>query len=143
MSGRKDDTNKSRMDLLSPRLLLDAGLVMGFGSKKYGEKNFLGLEKHRVVAALGRHLMEYSLGGEDSDTGLSHLAHIVANAVILHEIDEVKRGQNDGNSRTCGCNCERDWSGDINNLSCGTSELGDCSTRGSGQSSGGVDNRYS
>jgi hypothetical protein len=75
--GRKDDTDKIRMELLPPEALVGTAQVLTFGAKKYADRNWeQGIKYSRVYGALLRHLNAY-WGGEDTDpeTGLSHLHH--------------------------------------------------------------------
>lgn len=65
--------------------LLDVTRVFEFGSLKYGDYNYqLGIETSLFFDAAFRHMAAY-WGGEDSDpeSGLPHLAHAVANLLML------------------------------------------------------------
>jgi hypothetical protein len=62
---------------------------MTFGAKKYGDQNWRGgLAWTRVLGAAMRHLLAF-LGGEDKDpeTGISHLAHLGACAMMMLEYE--------------------------------------------------------
>jgi dATP/dGTP diphosphohydrolase len=75
--GIKNDSEKVRLDLLSPIWLLGVGSVLTFGARKYAAHNWRkGLERSRLLGAALRHILAY-LGGEDYDleTGLLHLYH--------------------------------------------------------------------
>lgn len=83
--GRKDDSSKPRMDLISPYAMEELGKVLAYGAKKYADRNWeKGIAWSRIVAALLRHLFAY-LRGElvDPESGLSHLAHVLCNAHFL------------------------------------------------------------
>ena len=76
-TGKKHDSSKIRMDLLSPIALEEIAKVMTFGAKKYGDNNWRnGLAWSRVIGALLRHVFAF-IRGEDTDpeSGLSHLSH--------------------------------------------------------------------
>ena len=83
--GKKNDTEKARMDLISPPAMFALARILGFGSKRYGDRNWeLGIKYGRVMAALQRHLLAW-WGGEDLDpeTGENHLHHVLCNAMFL------------------------------------------------------------
>lgn len=85
-SGIKYDNQKPMFDLIDPYFLEDLAKVMTAGAQKYDRENWrLGLEVNRVLASLERHLIEIKKGVDiDSESGVSHLAHIAANAMFLH-----------------------------------------------------------
>ena len=59
--------------------------VMATGDEKYGRFNWRGGQDHTKVAdSLLRHLSAW-MGGEDNDpaSGLPHVDHVVANAMLL------------------------------------------------------------
>ncbi len=93
MEGIKFDQTKPRMDLLSADFLFGVARVLTYGAKKYSDRNYLGLDKSRVIAAAMRHLVAY-MGGEENDpeTGESHLYHAACNMMMLDDITkkEVK-----------------------------------------------------
>lgn len=87
MEGKKFDTGKPRMELLSTEALIQMANVMSYGATKYGDQNWReGLAWSRVVGAAMRHLTAFN-GGEDVDpeTGLSHIAHLACCAMFLLE----------------------------------------------------------
>lgn len=84
-TGRKDDQEKSRVDLLDPEWLEAVGRVMGFGAKKYAEDNWRGgIHYRRLLGAALRHTYAI-LRGEDNDpeTGEPHSAHLSCCAMFL------------------------------------------------------------
>lgn len=95
----KHDTGKPRYDLLPPDALKGAALAFGFGAKKYASWNYLagnGLEWMRIARAAMSHLFEWILGNElDEESGLPHLDHFVANALMLSTLVKRKRGTDD------------------------------------------------
>ena len=77
MTGRKDDSGKTRLDLLPPELLFGVGEVLGFGARKYAPRDWeKGIAYSRVFAALMRHMWAWWRGEDkDAETGLPHLWH--------------------------------------------------------------------
>jgi len=48
--------NKYRLDLIHPTVILELGKVLTYGANKYGERNYQkGLAYHRVYGAALRH----------------------------------------------------------------------------------------
>lgn len=84
---KKNDSEKSRLDLIPYGVLEELGHVLGHGAAKYGEYNWKsggGLEWKRSYAACLRHLGEWSTGQNiDADSGRSHLIHAMANLMFL------------------------------------------------------------
>jgi len=95
--GIKHDKNKPRLSLIPTQLIEGVGAVMTFGSKKYKKNNWKQLDDpSRYLDALWRHLEAYRGGEEfDTETGLSHMAHIATNAGFLMWMDEYKEGWQD------------------------------------------------
>lgn len=94
---RKLDYGKPRMDLIPSRPLIELAKVYQFGAAKYSDNGWrAGIEWHRVIAALYRHLAKYN-GGEDIDpeTGLSHMAAVAWNAFALLEYEVTHRELDD------------------------------------------------
>lgn len=88
-SGVKHDSNKIRVELLSPIAIQEIAKVLTFGAVKYGDSNWrLGLKWTRVLGACIRHVISY-MGGQDKDpeTGLSHLAHAGCCIMFLLEYE--------------------------------------------------------
>lgn len=93
----KSDSGKPRFDLISPSLLFEIGQVLEFGSKKYSDRNWeKGFTYGRPFASAMRHLWAWWNGEEnDSESGLSHLAHAVACIMMLIEYKHSGRGHDD------------------------------------------------
>lgn len=91
MKGKKYDSGKLRYDLIDPYALEGLAEVLTFGAQKYADNSWQGLEnaKDRYYAALIRHL-EARRKGElvDSESGLMHSSHVLANAMFLHYFDK-------------------------------------------------------
>jgi hypothetical protein len=79
MTGLKYDKEKLRVNLLYKDLvapLEEITKVLTFGAKKYGDRNWEGVENERYVAAMMRHLNAYFKGEHyDEESGFPHLAH--------------------------------------------------------------------
>ena len=55
--GRKDDTDKVRLELIPPELLFGIGAILSFGAKKYADRNWeKGMSWSRVFGAMMRHI---------------------------------------------------------------------------------------
>jgi hypothetical protein len=88
--GRKDDSGKTRYDLLPWRGLILVAMVMTHGAKKYAPDNWRKVEGWRwryFRAAIG-HLIAW-WGGEklDPEWCLPHLAHAACCVLFLLELD--------------------------------------------------------
>ncbi len=92
-TGRKDDSDKLRWDLLPVKATKEIVKVLSIGSKKYGPNNWkLVMQgeggKERYFAALMRHLMAWKDGEiYDPESGIHHLAHAACNALFLLQIE--------------------------------------------------------
>lgn len=77
---------KAPLALLPPEALRQAAWAHGNGAAKYGVANWREnqINATTYISAMMRHIGQY-LDGEDKDTesGLSHLAHVIASANIL------------------------------------------------------------
>lgn len=95
--GVKHDSDKRRMDLVPVELINATADVMTRGAAKYGDYNWLrGMPWSRVYSALQRHLTAWFNGeDEDSETGLSHLAHAACNVAFLLVYEERNIGRDD------------------------------------------------
>ena len=85
--GYKDDSNKIRLELISPEFLLGLGRVLTHGSKKYSEWNWArGMFYSRVFGALLRHLWDWYRGEDlDADSGEHHLDHAACCLMFLRQ----------------------------------------------------------
>lgn len=97
MEGRKDDTDKLRMELLPSELLTGTASVLTFGAKKYGDRNWeKGMKWSRVFGALMRHMWDWWRGEKlDPETGLSHLWHASCCIAFLIVYEQRGTGQDD------------------------------------------------
>ena len=73
----KDDNAKTRYDLLPPELLEETARVLTYGAQKYSAHNWAqGASWSRDFSAMMRHMGAWwGVEVNDSETGVSHLAH--------------------------------------------------------------------
>lgn len=90
--GRKFDSGKARPSLVPPVAMFHVIDVFEFGARKYAPDNWKIVEnaETRYLDALMRHVEAYRLGEYFAkDSKLPHLAHVVANALMLMELRET------------------------------------------------------
>lgn len=95
--GKKFDSEKPDLSLLSSIATIKDAEVMTDGKKKYGGHNWRGgIKWSRVYAAVQRHLLAWN-GGEtyDKETGRNHLAHARCGLMFLLEYSETHPGLDD------------------------------------------------
>lgn len=93
----KHDKGKLRYDLLPPEALEEIVKVFTFGADKYADRNWeKGQPWGKPFGAIMRHCWSW-WGGEknDSETGLSHLAHAGAEILFLLTYSMRKVGVDD------------------------------------------------
>jgi hypothetical protein len=91
--GHKADAGKLRYDLIPPRAEEMLAAVLTHGAERYGAGSWMLVHdaRARYTAALMRHLAAWRKGERtDQDSGLPHMAHLLANAVFLLEIDAAQ-----------------------------------------------------
>lgn len=95
--GRKNDSDKNRVELLPVDALEDIGEILTFGAAKYGDRNWeKGMAWSRVFGALLRHLFAWWRGEKsDPETGKSHLAHAGCCILFLLAFERRKTGTDD------------------------------------------------
>lgn len=90
--GVKLDNEKPRMDLVLgefTRALEEVGKVGTFGANKYTDKGWVEVSNgiERYLSAMLRHYMKFRRGKQkDEESGLSHLSHMVWNALAVLEL---------------------------------------------------------
>lgn len=86
--GTKFDSERVQLQLLPPAALAEIAAVLTFGARKYAEWNWAkGIKSGRLVRAALGHIWAWWAGEDnDSETGLSHLAH--AGCCILFLLDQ-------------------------------------------------------
>lgn len=104
LQGRKDDSDKTRYELLPPELLENISKVLTFGAKKYADRNWeQGMNWSRVYGALMRHLWSWWNPFEpdtDPETGMSHLHHAGCCIAFLITYEQRKIGNDDRPKKT-------------------------------------------
>lgn len=95
--GRKDDSDKVRMELVPHELIEATAVVLTFGAKKYSDRNWeKGMRWGRVFGALMRHLWAWWRGeAKDAETGYSHLWHAACCLAFLIAYEERQVGTDD------------------------------------------------
>lgn len=95
--GRKDDSDKPRMELLSNIAARGTAEVLTRGAKKYGDHNWRrGIAWSRLLGACMRHLMAFTDGEDlDGETGLPHLDHLACEVQFLQEEFRTRKDLDD------------------------------------------------
>src|SRR3990167_1923768 len=103
-TGRKDDQEKSLVDLLDAEFLEEMGHVMAHGARKYHVHNWRGgIAYSRLIGAALRHLLAVSRGEDiDPESGYAHIAHAGCAIMFLFSMmkhrkeldDRYKQGEN-------------------------------------------------
>lgn len=108
MEGIKHDGGKTRFSLLVPEFIKGMADVMTDGAKKYGDRNWEGIEDHsRVLDAHMRHMFAQWMGEDaDAQSGHDHLFHVACNAMMLWKL---KQGNTRSASESLGSTTNRDW----------------------------------
>lgn len=85
MSGARYNEGKLRWGLMSWPALREVVRVLEFGAKKYAAWNWTkGLSWSDCFNSLQRHMLAWYEGEDrDPETGLSHMAHVMCNAMFL------------------------------------------------------------
>ena len=82
--GKKFDSNKPDWTLMPWKELEEVLSILDFGANKYSRDNWKHVEPARYEKAAMRHLIAYITGElNDPETGKSHLAHLICNALFL------------------------------------------------------------
>lgn len=95
--GRKNDSGKPPLSLISRRAQIEEAKVLAFGKAKYDAWNWSkGMKWSRVLDAVLRHLAAYADGEMiDPESGLSHLAHARCGTGFLLDYEESHPELND------------------------------------------------
>ena len=94
ITGRKDDQEKNRLDLIEPEFIEGVGKVLTFGADKYEPNNWQNVEdaENRYYAAALRHLIAWRKGEKtDPESGLSHLDHVACNIMFLKHFEREEK----------------------------------------------------
>ena len=93
--GQKHDAEKPRMDLLPFEALEEVAKVLTYGTNKYADNNWQKVEnaERRYLAAMLRHLTAREKGEiYDTESGLTHAAHMATNALFILWF-EIQKGE--------------------------------------------------
>lgn len=93
-TGRKDDQEKNRLDLIEPEFIEGVGKVLTFGANKYEPNNWQKVEdaEDRYYAAALRHLIAWRKGEKtDQESGISHLDHVACNIMFLQHFEREEK----------------------------------------------------
>lgn len=97
MNGPENNQGKPPLSIL-PDVLEDVARVMEIGAVKHGRHNWIEQEWEltQFYDAAQRHLLAWLRGTNvDSETGEPHLAHALANLMMLLQLDNEARGRDD------------------------------------------------
>ena len=88
---KKNDVEKTRLELIDPSFIVGIGDVLTQGAMKYDAYNWQKAteeDKERIKGAMLRHQMSYMSGEKvDTESGLNHMYHIACNAMFLAFFD--------------------------------------------------------
>ena len=85
--------NKAPMHCVSSAVLMEVGLAMLEGGRKYGAHNYraMGVRASVYYDAVMRHMMTYWEGEDiDPDSGLHHVTKAIATLVVLRDSMLIK-----------------------------------------------------
>ncbi len=88
MSAKKETKDKPDLSLIPYCVEVELAKAMMNGQEKYGRMNYAkGHNFNDLIAAMKRHLGKLLAGQDfDSDSGVHHLGHVMANALMaLHQ----------------------------------------------------------
>lgn len=97
MAGLRYNSNKRPWGLLSWPALAVLVDVLAFGAKKYAAWNWSkGLSWTETFESMQRHLVAWYSGEDvDPETGISHMGHVLCNAMFLMHFILFKTGVDD------------------------------------------------
>ncbi len=92
---------KIKWSLVDFESLEDMVRVLEFGAKKYAPNNWKkGLHTTEIIDSLLRHLFAYQRGEEnDQESGISHIGHVLCNAMFLAHMMKFKPEMDDRNAK--------------------------------------------
>ncbi len=91
IEGKGDLSKKPHHAAIDPYLMRELAQVMRFGANKHGKNNFRTMTQEaaqEIRDSVSRHFNDGFLCGEekDAESGMSHLAHMVANVMFLYRL---------------------------------------------------------
>jgi uncharacterized HAD superfamily protein len=104
-NGSRDNSGKTRFDLIPPFAEEQYAKVLTKGSIKYAERNWeRGMAWSKVIASLKRHIQAIESGEDiDKETGLFHSAHVMCNSAFLTEYYRIYPQGDDRPKRIIPC----------------------------------------
>lgn len=97
MTYTKKSEGKPSLNKIYPKFIEDIAKTLDFGDNKYGLMNWKNYKDiNDLTSALFQHYNQFNSGELlDSQSGLSHLAHIASNAMMLmwlidNDVVEIK-----------------------------------------------------
>ena len=93
---KRYNEGKPQWSLVNYKSLEPMGRVLEFGCEKYDRDNWKkGMPTHKILESMQRHLAALMDGEQfDSETGISHMGHIQANAMFYNY--HTKNGEIEG-----------------------------------------------
>lgn len=90
--GKKFDSGKPELSLIPGHVIEELGKVLTMGKNKYGPHQWRGGIKYsRLISAAMRHMTAIQDGQDfDTESGLPHAAHIMANMAFLLEFYKTR-----------------------------------------------------
>lgn len=97
LMGKKFDSGKPKLSLLTKESLIAEARVFEYGAKKYDKNNYKkGMAWTRIIDAALRHLMSFNSKEDlDEESGMNHLWHAKACLAMLIYYYENKVGEDD------------------------------------------------
>lgn len=97
--GLRYNADKPRMSLIDSYAMEELAKVLTFGAKKYAAHNWRkGLKISECLDSMQRHINAYNnphMEDTDPETGLSHMAHVMCNAMFILWLQTHKRDFDD------------------------------------------------
>lgn len=96
-SGRKNDSGKPLVSLVSTPAIMGLAQVLTFGARKYSADNWRGgFAWRRLINSLLRHALEFSDGQDvDAESGLPIIDHVGCCWMFLSEAQKRQQGTDD------------------------------------------------
>jgi len=96
-TGKKNDNEKPRMDLLDAAFLEGVAEVLSFGARKYAAHNWRGgIHYSRLIAGIYRHLGAINRGEDiDPESGKPHVYHIGCGTMFLASMMQTRQDLDD------------------------------------------------
>lgn len=90
MEATKNDRTKPNFTLIPPDAELQVAKAFDVGARKYGEDNWRGLDRKRLVAAAMRHINAWRRGIRYDESTYHSLAHAAASLMMVIQLEEER-----------------------------------------------------